>query len=186
MTRAYIVTDNAMTLEILQRLLPEHIITVTQLLDGQGSYGALSMARTLLVTRQLPVALVSNADKNEQRAMRQQRDELRSLLFDTAAGEPFEAFVVASSAEALLVQERAVVEQLLQRPLTDSEWDAAQANPRAVVDNLPGGAQSLGAALDNLPAGAKQVLQQHPLITDLSTFLTAALSETEQVMERKV
>jgi hypothetical protein len=55
MTLAYVITEGKTDIEILQRLLPKHLIQDTQFVEGVGSYGARSLASSLLATRSTPV-----------------------------------------------------------------------------------------------------------------------------------
>ena len=62
MTKAYIVTEGPIHIEILHALIPPELLQDVTFVDGEDKYNADPLARTLLSERQTPIVLVVDAD----------------------------------------------------------------------------------------------------------------------------
>ncbi len=170
MSRAYLVAEGKTDLQILQRLLPG-AADVT-FVDGRGKYGAESLARSLAATRDLPVALVIDADTTSEALIAQRQQDLISLVDRVSLGAPFEVFQVVPSIETLFFADRSLLEQLINRELTDLEWQLGQRQPRVLLDSVTGNTVLfVQDAIANLSESQLKTLRQHPLIQRLAAFL---------------
>jgi len=144
-----------------------------------GSYAAMSMAATLLPVRKLPVALVLDADTENKSAIREREDFLRSFLRAAAGDVPFEVFLAVPTIEAILFQDRTLVEQFTHRELSDQEWAQARYDPKQVLavatDHRP-----LRAVIAGLSEERARVLRQRdPLLSRLTDFLKSVIDGKE-------
>ena len=174
MTRAYVVTEGQSDARILKRLLPQAVVEGTEFVVGAGRYSAQSLAATILAVKRRPVALVVDADTEDELAIREQAEFLRELLRQTAAGIPFEVFTAVPEMEAVFFQDKSVVERLIDRKFEDQEWVIAKHQPKRSL-GLALGQQPLviEELLGDLPPESVHVLQQHPLVGQLSRFLAS-------------
>lgn len=180
MTQAYIVIEKPTDADILKKLLPS-TLPVVQFVNGEGKYGAESMARKLLVSKRLPVVLVIDADTSDNSAIREKIQNLNFLLHQSAARTPYKILVAVPSTDVLFFQERQILERIIDRQLTDLEWRLAQNQPTELLDTLPGGRPAfLRTVLNQLPHEVIQVLQQHPLIQELIEFISQLAPTPEQ------
>ena len=170
MSRAYLVAEGKTDLQILQRLLPGS--AEVTFVDGRGKYGAESLARSLAATRDLPVALVIDADTTSETLIAQKQQDLISLVDRVSLGAPFEVFQVVPSIETLFFADRSLLEQLINRELTDLEWQLGQRQPKELLDGVVGdAAEFVQAAIANLSESQLKILRQHSLIQRLAAFL---------------
>ena len=179
MTQAYLVTEGKSDLKILKRLLSKEIVEHTVMEAGSGRYSAQALASTILAVKQRPVALVVDADTEDESTIREQEGFSRDLLRRSSAGVPFEVFTAVPYTEAIFFHDRSVFEQIIARKLEDREWDLARRQPRrslaAVLGDRPIAIERL---LDGLTEEIIGPLQQHPLISGISQFLSSAVKET--------
>jgi|GEM_PF-4853414 len=174
MTQAYIVTECPSDGEILKTLLPK---SLTQEIEFFNSDDAESVASSLLVSRRLPVVMVTNSQSNHNLTIWEQEDTLKYLMRQAAAGRPFKVLMAIPHVEVVFFQDRELLEGWIDRQLTDLEWHLGRRNPKDLLELLPGGsAQFVARVLDSLSEVELQVLQQHPLMQDLMTFLERAMS----------
>ncbi len=190
MKDAYVVTEGQRDVDILTALLPEHLTNNVLLVNGGGNSSAETLSRSILVVRQIPVALVLDTDTVDTYAAQEKRESARAFLWDVAApGLYFDVFIAVPEIEAILFQDRALLEHLTQHTFTDAEWEEARRHPKKVLDAALGldgdngkrrrkdDDRSLAPMLATLTPEAKALLQPHPLIRELSEFLTMVMQK---------
>jgi 5S rRNA maturation endonuclease (ribonuclease M5) len=79
MTLAYIITEGKTDIEILKRLLPQYLIEDIKFVAGEGQYGVRSLATSLLATRSTPVAIVLDADTENENQIYEKSDLVNYL-----------------------------------------------------------------------------------------------------------
>src|SRR4051812_48948696 len=102
MTGAYVVTEGTDDLAILKRVLPEQLVNDVKLYNGGGKYGARSFASSILGVREFPVALVVDADTENESLIREQRNFLNELLSNSSVSNRFEVFQAVPELAAIL------------------------------------------------------------------------------------
>ncbi|WP_375472353.1 hypothetical protein [uncultured Nostoc sp.] len=173
MTQAYILTEGNRDIVILKCLLPQPIIQEIKFVDGSGQYGAQSLASTLLATRSIPVALVTDADTEDDSLVSEQLDTLNYLLRQASPGIPFKVLLAVPEIEIILVQNRPLIEKLAERTFTDLEWQLAQSKPKMFLEAVLGkDTPVIQKILTSASNDEIQTLQQYPLIQDLINFLS--------------
>ncbi|MTJ11466.1 hypothetical protein FJR11_02410 [Anabaena sp. UHCC 0187] len=176
MTLAYVITEGKTDIEILQRLLPKHLIQDTQFVEGVGSYGARSLASSLLATRSTPVALVLDADTEDQEQISEKYDLINNLLGQAFHGIPFKVSLATPEIEVILLQDKSLIEKIAKRSFNDLEWQFAKSQPRRFlveVFRLQKSKPVIEQIFGNISDEEIQILQQHPLIQDLINFLSS-------------
>ena len=169
MTRAYLVTEGDIDLAILKRVLPEAVATPVQFVAGRGLDSARSLARSLLASRHRPVALVVDADTDEQLAVQERVDFLNDYLQQGAGATRFEVFAAVPEIEVLFFEDRAYVEEISQEHFSERTWELAKRHPK---DCLSGG-PTIETLLADLPSETLHKIQRHPLVCDLTEFLSS-------------
>lgn len=182
MTQAYIITEGAFAAELLRRVLPEALLPDIHIVSRERDTEAITAARTLLVTRKRPVLVVINFNAVNGPTQHEQLYLARELLYAATPGVQCEAFIANPESEAAVVQDREVLRQLVQRPVTDEEWNTARQTPRATLTRWLGSPDAVIDALDHLTDDALQTIRHYPLIHDLTAFLEAVVpTEASQV-----
>jgi hypothetical protein len=173
MKSAFVITEGQTDLEILKRLLPSRVTKEVEFVAGGGRYGAQSLAASILAKRRIPVALVIDADANDEQVIREKLDFSRWLLKQAAVNVPFEVFLAVPSIEAVFFQDQALLEEITHRKFTDLEWKLIKLQPQELYANQPEGKlKLLQTFLNHLNQESVKVLQEHPLIQSLIHFLS--------------
>lgn len=177
MTQAYVVTEGPRDAAMLKRILPEKIVRVVEILAAGGIDSARALARSLLASRQLPVALVVDADSDDESTIRERLSFHEFYLRQGAAGTPFRVFAAVPEIEALFFEDQAFVEQITQQRFSDKDWEFAKRHPKECLARaMPEAALSSSAVLDSLTGTTVHAMQRHPLVRDLTEFLSGVVS----------
>lgn len=182
MTKAYIVTKEITDIDIIRALLDDTLLEDVKFVNGVSQYGAESMARSLLLERRSPVLLIIDADTNDPDAIAAYHQDLEFLTRKVATGTPFKILQAVPTIEAIFLQDRTLFEQLINRQLTDLEWQLGQKDPKGLLDQLPEGTlHFIQSTLSQLTEPMRQTFLQHPLIQEISTFLQTQAEASEKI-----
>ena len=181
MTKAYIVVEGSSDAQILRALIEPALLKEIKFINGEGKYGAETMARSLLLDRHIPVLLVIDADTSNPEAIHNYQQDLDFLTRSAAVGTPYKILQAVPTIEAIFLQDRSLFEQLIGRQFTDLEWQLGQKQPRELLSQHPAGAKAfIQSTLSQLNPQRRHILCQLPLIQDITTFLTTPLNSSDR------
>jgi len=169
MTRAYIVTKGQWDTALLKLLLPENLARDTSFVTGSGSYSAQSIARSILAVKQLPVALVVDANTVNEQAICERRDFLRELLHQAAAGVPCEAFLAIPEIEIVFFHDQTLLERISGEKMTQAQWSTFRFHPKEILLTIL--EETPERTLATLDSEAIRILQRYPLVLEIGQFL---------------
>ncbi len=173
MKRAYVVTEGKTDVAILKSLLPPNLVDQTGFVAGSGSYSAQTLAQSLLVAKQRPVALVVDADTEDVLSVQEKKDFLHEALNQVSPGVPFGVFVAVPEMEIVFFQEKPLLEKALHQSFSPLEWEMSKSGPKKFLKLNNQDSETLLPTLDPQTLGT---LRQHPLIRDLSQFLASVMN----------
>ncbi len=100
--KAYIVTQVDADAQSLQRGLPPEVLNETVFVPAGSRSAVISMARSLIVRRQAPLAVVLDADTTAPRLIREQCQSIEEVIGMVSAHVPFKVILaVPTLAEEL-------------------------------------------------------------------------------------
>lgn len=182
MPKSYIITEDDTMRQVILRILAESLLSTTDVLDGTNRYGVISGARTLLVTRLLPVALVINAHSSDDIKVRGQVADIRYLVEQASRGIPYRILLAIPEIESVFFQDKGLLERLTNQQFTEREWRSAHYGPKAFLCDVLGTPSNPALTLLPMLTDADViVLRQHPLIMELSTFLASVASNEKEL-----
>ena len=174
MTKAYIVVEGPSDAKILRALLDENLLRDVKFINGEGKYGAETMARSLLLDRHIPVLLVVDADTNNPDAIHSYQQDLEFLTRNVAVSTPYKILQAVPTIESVFLWERSIFEQLIGRQFSDLEWQLGQKHPKELLNQYPGGSvKFIHHILSNLTENTRNTWCQHPLIQEITSFLNS-------------
>lgn len=180
MIQAYVVTEGKTDVELLKRVLPERIVQATEFVPGHGMDSARSLARSILASKRLPVALVVDADTDDERTVREREGFLDYYLRQAAAGIPFRVFTAIPEIEAVFFEDQSFVEEITKQHFSARDWEFAKRHPKECLTRaIPGASLASEAVLDSLSGTTVRAMQQHPLVRGLTEFLSSVVSDGE-------
>jgi hypothetical protein len=98
---AYIVVEGPADADWLRGALPPESLEDVAIVPGGGLSGATSMARTLLVTRRKPLALVFDANAEHPEVVGERFQSVQEIVGMVAGRVPFRVVMAVPSLEAL-------------------------------------------------------------------------------------
>lgn len=100
MKRVYILVEDETGAEFLRRLLPPEVVRDAEIVPTGSSSEIPSLARSLLVRRRRPVAVLMDADSLSERVIQERKDSTEDLIQSAAASIPVKVIVVVPEIEA--------------------------------------------------------------------------------------
>ncbi|HLP90923.1 MAG TPA: hypothetical protein VK184_20355 [Nostocaceae cyanobacterium] len=117
---AYILVESNHHIEILQKLLPKHLIQDVQFIAGESSYRTSSLATSLLATRSTPVLLVLEANNQVEKI---EKEGLIKYLFNqVSSGITSQVSLAVPQIEIVFLQDRSLIEKIAKRNFSNLEW----------------------------------------------------------------
>lgn len=174
MTLAYILTEGKTDIEILKRLLPQSLVEDIKFVAGEGQYGVRSLASSLLATRSTPVAIVLDADTENENQIYEKSDLVNYLLHRASPGIPYKVILAVPEIEVIFLEDKSLIEKIANRSFNDLEWKFAKSQPKRFLLEVFGKDTPVFEKIfSNISDEEIQILQQHPLIQDLIKFLSS-------------
>lgn len=136
MISQYVVVEGAFDKFLLEHILPEDLVAHSEILVGNGENVALSKASSLLISSPLPVVLVVSANTTDYTSMEEKKDFMEQYLQQVSTPEHFHVLLVTPEIESIFFSSRTVVETLINRKVTDLQWELAQYCPKKVLREL--------------------------------------------------
>ena len=171
----YIVCEGTSDKQILEHLLPMECLKTVVFVAADGLEDAISLARSLLVSRQSPLLLFADADvvSPEQIAARQHKLE---TLVGGFATTPFKLVLAVPEIETIFFQDIDLLSRLTGKTPSPMILDTAIDQPSNALKQLMPQAQSKQEythLLGQLSERDRDSLRQAPPIQDVIQFLQA-------------
>lgn len=174
MIRAYVITEDQSDVDILKKFLPDKLVEDTQFVAASSQYNAQSLATTILAVKTKPVALVLNANTDNESLIEEKSDLLYQLLHQSSPGIPFQVLIAVPELEAIFFQDKHLIEKLVKRSLNNVEWQLAKSHPKEfLIKSLDNNLQYLEIIFNNISADEILTLEQHSIINQMASFLSS-------------
>ena len=98
--KTYLLVEGQSDLAFFRRLLPPEIQPQTAIVTVGGRSNITSMARSLMVMKRRPVALVTDSDAVEKVAVEQRQQTLEELVGSASAGVPYKVILAVPEIES--------------------------------------------------------------------------------------
>jgi hypothetical protein len=174
MTKAYVLVEGPPAAELLRRLLGAEATNDVQFVIA-GSHPHLpSLARSLLVRRRKPVAVVMDAESVAPEVIQERRENTEELLRLAAGAVPMKVVVAVPALEASFFAAPALLERLFQKKVPPELVVLGRRDPVGVLQELAartGRPWDTTKALQALDARDIEQMRAEPAVRELSGFL---------------
>jgi len=170
----YLVCEGTYDATLLKRLLPEALIVNVKIVEAGGFSSVKSLARSLIVRRQSPVAIVADADTVIPEQVEQRRRETEEIVGNVAINTPVKVILAAPTLEIIFFQDISLLMRLLGYIPSTEMLHLAAYQPTQVLRQLISQSenfQSQHQFVESLTANDLEVLRQAPVIQELIQFL---------------
>ena len=133
MITQYVIIEGLFDKFLLEQILPEEILAYNKIIVGNGDTLALSKARSLLIAADLPVVLIVDSDSTEATSIEEKKDFMVQSLLQFSEPDHFQVILAVPELEIIFFSSRAMIEELIQGPITDQQWESAQYRPKRTL-----------------------------------------------------
>lgn len=134
--KVYLLVEGSSDLTFFERLLPPEIQPEATIVAVGGRSNITSMARSLIVTKRRPLALVTDADAIEKDAVEQRLQTLEELVRSATAGVPCKVILAVPEIESWFFVVPEVLERLSGKKLSPEQREFGELRPKEVLKQL--------------------------------------------------
>ncbi len=134
--KVYLLVEGNSDRVLFQRLLPSEIQPETTIVTAGERSNITSKARSLMVTKRRPLALVTDADAVERDAVEQRLEILEELVCSATAGVPFKVILAVPEIESWFFVVPEVLERLSGKKLSPEQRELGKVRPKEVLRQL--------------------------------------------------
>ncbi len=179
--KCYVVVEGPTDAGLITRLLPVEIQQQAAVVLAGGRANLASVARTLLVTRRKPLAVLVDADTVDQSTAIQARRDIEGLVRAASGGIPFKVIMLVPEMEGLLFRAPEALERITGQPLSADTLALARYNPlQAIMQLGPGKSAILEQVVKGLTDEDVDAIRDAAPIKELIEFLTETVAPKHQ------
>lgn len=134
--KVYLLVEGNSDQAFFQTLLPSDIRQDTIVVPVGGRSNITSIARSLLVTKRRPLALVTDADTIEKDAIERRYQMLDELIGSATAGVPYKVILAVPEIESWYFKVPNVLERLSGKQLSSEQRELGELRPKEVLSRL--------------------------------------------------
>jgi hypothetical protein len=177
--KTYLLVEGNSDRALFQRLLPSGIQPETTIVAVGGRSNITSKARSLMVTKRRPLALVTDADAVENDAVEQRFQTLEELVRSATAGVPYKVVLAVPEIESWFFVVPNVLERLSGKSLSPEQRVLGGLRPREVLKQLfkDQGDVSIDQLANELTESEIKTLQETQPRKALIEFLTEQVNK---------
>jgi Domain of unknown function (DUF4276) len=174
MRDVYIFVEGPTDAEFLRRILPPEVLKNAEIVPSGGSSGIPSLARSVLVRRKKPIAVVMDADSNDPDLVEERRGDTEELIRAANASIPVKVIAAVPEIEAWLFAAPEAIARALGVSVPDELMHLGKRDPKGVLQQLAEknhGRWDSRRALGLLDDDDINRIRALPEVSELTTFL---------------
>jgi hypothetical protein len=180
---AYIVCEGDLDAQLLQRLLPEGLMQEIEVVSAGGVSAVKSLSRSLIVRRQVPVAIVVDADSVDPKVVQERRENLVEIVESVSVNTPVKVILAIPAMETIFFQDSDLLARLLGFQPAQAILNLAISQPCQALAQLL--AQSLthhnqSQLINQFTHADLKILRKAPVMQEIIHFLQS-VQETAKV-----
>lgn len=110
---AYIICEGTSDVALLRHILPQDLLSNIEIVAAGGLSAIKSLSRSLLVRRQVPIAIVADSDSIIPESVQERRRSIEELVSSVAVDTYFEVILAVPSIEVVFFQDSRLLPRLL-------------------------------------------------------------------------
>jgi hypothetical protein len=174
MKRVYILVEGPTDAAFLRRILPPEVLRDAELVPAGGSSGIPSLARSLLVRRKRPVAVVMDSDSLDPDVIEERQQSTEDLIRAADASTPVKVVSAVPEIEAWFFAAPETLERIVGQKVSREWLTLGKRDPQGVLQQLAENNQKkwdIHQAISALDADDIERIRAIPEVAELSTFL---------------
>jgi hypothetical protein len=174
---AYIVCEGERDAQLLKRVLPEELISNVEVVAAGGLSAVKSLARSLIVRRQSPVAIVADADAMTPEQVEERLKDTEEIVGNIAANTLFRVILAVPALETIFFQDIPLLSRLMGYAPSQDLLSLAVYQPWQALKQLISQStkyQSQTQLVEQLTNEDLEILRKAPVIQEVIQFLQSA------------
>ncbi len=174
MKRAYIFAEGPTDAELLRRIVPQDILQDSEIVMAGGSSGIPSLARSILVRRKTPVAVLMDSDSVNPELIEERQRSMEEFIRAADASVPVKVVSAIPEIEAWFMVSPELIERLVGQPVSIDELTHGRAEPKAFLERLAKGNKrtwNAHQAIAELDTRDIERIRAIPQVAELNQFL---------------
>jgi hypothetical protein len=174
MKRIYILVEGLTDADFLRQILPQEVLRNAELVTAGGKSGVSSLARSVLVRRKRPVAVVMDSDSMDPEVIEEQQQSTEDLIRAADASIPVKVISAVPEIEAWFFAAPEAIGRVLGEEVS-AEWvSLGKRDPKGVLHQLASNSNkqwNTNQAIGSLDAHDIERIRAIPEVAELKTFL---------------
>ncbi|MGG6237805.1 hypothetical protein ACQ4N7_04125 [Nodosilinea sp. AN01ver1] len=170
----YIVCEGERDAQLLKRLLPEEFVSNVEIVAAGGLSATKSLARSLIVRRQSPVAIVADADATTPEQVEQRLKDTEEIVGNIAVNTPVKVILAVPTFEIIFFQDVSLLSRLLGYAPSQDVLSLAVYQPWQALKQLISQSknlQSQAQLVEQLTDEDLKLLRKAPVVQEIIQFL---------------
>lgn len=171
---AYIICEGIDDKQLLKAVLPEISLNQVEIVVGGGISSVKSIARSLVVRRQTPVAIVVDSGSTVPELVQMRIRETTEIIESVSVNTPVKVMFFVPEIEAIFFQDLQLLARLLGYTPSQDELDLSALQPRKVLQQLLAKSEKVRNRTEIINQLAEENinnLRDFPTIQELIKFL---------------
>jgi hypothetical protein len=174
MKRVYILVQGPTDAAFLRRILSQEVLKDTELVNAGGSLGIPSLARSLLVRRKRPVAVVMDADSVNPDVIEERQQTTEDFIRAADASIPVKVVTAVPAIEAWFFAAPETLEHIVGQEISMDWLALGKRDPKGVLQQLAEKNQKkwdIHQAISTLNPDDIERIRAIPEVAELNAFL---------------
>lgn len=174
MTAVYVFVEGPTDAVFLRRVLPEEVLKDAELVIGGGEAGIPSLARTLLVRRRKPIAVLINSDSLAADVIEERKQSIEELIQAADGSIPVKVVAAVPVIEAWFFAVPEAIERVLGEKVSPELVFLGKRDPQGVLQQLAANSKKswdTNQAMGLLDARDIDRIRALPEVMELTAFL---------------
>jgi hypothetical protein len=171
---AYIVSEGLFDAQLLKGVLPGELLENVEIVPAGGVSAAKSLARSLLVRRQVPVAIVVDADSVAPDLVQERIKNIEEIVESVSVNTPVKVILAVPELEIIFFQDSLLLSHLLGYVPSQDILNLAAFQPRKALEQLLSQSEkyhSRSQIVNQLANEDIEILRKAPVIQEVIHFL---------------
>lgn len=171
---AYLVCEGARDAQLLKRVLPEDLLNNVEIIPAGGLSAVKSLARSLIVRRQSPVAIVMDADVITSEQVEERLKDIEEIVESVAANTPVKVILAVPAIETIFFQDVSLLSRILGYVPSQDILSLAIYQPWKALTQLISQSkkhQSQSQLIEQLTHEDLEILRKTTVIQEIMQFL---------------
>lgn len=163
-TNNILITESKVDAQLLQKVLSKDLLANVQIIEGNGSSSALSLARSFGIKENKRILLILNINSFDTNIIEEKLNYVKS--FTSVSDIKIIEFLPELS--SILFMDKTFIERIFDTKLSDLEWSLLQRDPQFAYSHFH--PHTFQEMINKIDTNLVEIIQTNPKIKDIETF----------------